>query len=125
MSNKNQVWSNLIAVTFTMIMIYIICFANNEPQMSYVKGFLLYHMISFLIQLNANCLICGSVYDESDKLLAALDSIDINTDSDDKAFRETLLFLSMSRDLKFGFSIGGFMPLKRTTLLSVCYKSCK
>jgi hypothetical protein len=60
----------------------------------------------------------GLVYEETDKLYAVLDNInpkDINEDE----WKEVRMLKSMSRETKFWFTIEGFVPLKKTTLLSV------
>ena len=102
-----------------MLQVYILIKSENIPELNYVKKHLFCYMIQYLFQLNANCLINDLVYEESDKLLAAIDSIDISTQSDGQEFREALLFMSMSREKKIGFTVGGFMPLRKVALLSV------
>jgi hypothetical protein len=58
------------------------------------------------------------VHEEADKLLSCLDDISIST-STRSTFKEVIIFMSMSRSLKFGFSIAGVMLFKKTALTSV------
>ena len=72
------------------------------------------------IKLNISCFVNGLVYDESEKLLSCMDSVDITRmNTNDPDFREIQLFMTISRSFKCGFTIGGIMPFRKTTLLSV------
>ena len=71
-------------------------------------------------KLVISCFVNGLVYDESDKIMATLDNINAH-DINDYQYRELLLFKSISRESNFGFSIGGFAPLRKTTLIQVFY----
>ena len=103
-----------------MLQMYILIEIKPDPEFNFLKVVLWYSTLYYVVQLNANCLISGLVHDEADHLLSALDDFQFTgKETDDMAYKESLLFMSMSRDLKIGPTIGGFMPLKRTTLLSV------
>jgi hypothetical protein len=67
-------------------------------------------------------LIHDMTYEESEKLFFTLEEINVSDDSvDEKIFREMLYFKSQTSDSKFGFTIAGFMPFKKFTLLSVSF----
>ena len=104
-----------------MIQIYVLtCVGKESLLLVRIKEMMIYFVCEQLLKLNANCIINGLVYEESEKLLSVMDSIDIsNTKADEQDFREAIVFMAMSREIKFGFTIGGFMPLRKTTLLSV------
>lgn len=69
-------------------------------------------------KLIIDCLINCLLYDESDRVMAALDDFS-DRDLNDRQFRELLLFKSISRKTRFGFTIEGFAPLRKTILIPV------
>ncbi len=107
-----------ISVSMCSIMLQIHVMAENNPILGqYVTGFA-FGTVFEILKLIISCFINGLVYEENDKIYAVLDKInpkDINEDE----YKEVLLFKTTSRKTKFGFTIGGFAPLKKTTLLSV------
>ena len=112
--------STLTAMVCVMIQLYILIEFKNIPEMAVAKILLFNFMVQALTQLNANCIINGWTHDGSEQLLRAVDTIDVlNTLPDDPTFREVMLFMAMNRDSKIGFTIGGLMPLRKSTLLSV------
>ena len=74
---------------------------------------------SGVTELVISCLVCGSLHERADKLYAVLDKIDSNCLSQIEC-KEWLMFKAMDRNTSFGFTIGGFAPLRKTTLISVC-----
>jgi len=99
-----------------MLQIHII--ADNNPILShYSSGFAL-GTVSEIFKLIISCFTNGLVYEQNDKIYAVLDNINPK-DIDEDEYKEVLMFKTMSRETKFGFTIGGFAPLKKTTLLSV------
>ncbi len=70
------------------------------------------------IKLIGNCLINGLVPDEAEKLLSCLDDISISK-STTPAFKEMVIFMSINKNLKFGFSIAGIMLFRKKALTSV------
>ncbi len=100
------------------IMLQIYAMAENNPILRFYVSAFAFGTISELLKLIISCLINGLLYEENDKIYAVLDKInpkDINEDE----YKEVLMFKTMSRETKFGFTIGGFAPLKKTSLLSV------
>jgi hypothetical protein len=65
-----------------------------------------------------SCFVNGLVHEESDKIFAVLDKVKAQ-DLNDIEFKELLLFRTLSRETKFGFTIGGFAPLRKSTLIPV------
>ena len=75
--------------------------------------------VSYATQLIISCFICGSVGDRITKLNAVLDNVDEN-DLSDKAYKEWLMFATVMRNTRtFGFTIGGFAVLNKSTLIAV------
>jgi len=100
-----------------MFEIYILSHFNNMHENALKRYFLMNSIISTL-RLILYCLVNGKVFDESDKLYVALN--DINS-TNDIMFKEVINFRTLCLQLPNGFTIGGLMPLRRTTLLSVKY----
>jgi hypothetical protein len=65
-----------------------------------------------------SCFVNGLVHEESDKIFAVLDKVKAQ-DLNDIEYKELLLFRTISRETKFGFTIGGFAPLRKSTLIPV------
>ena len=59
------------------------------------------------IQLILNCFINGMIFDETQKLIYDLDNININVQNR-KLFRALIFFRTSIRQIKYGFTIGGF-----------------
>jgi len=110
---------NVIFEMFSILtQIYILIIYGNYEFINKFSGTLLFSSVSNGLKLIGNCLIHGMVHEEADKLLSCLDDISIST-STRSTFKEVIIFMSMSRSLKFGFSIAGVMLFKKTALTSV------
>ncbi len=107
-----------ISVSMCSIMLQIHVMAENNPIFAQFAILLSIGTLSEIFKLIISCFINGLVHEENDKIYAVLDNIN-SKDIDEHEYREVLLFKTMSREIKFGFTIGGFAPLKKTTLLSV------
>jgi hypothetical protein len=79
---------------------------------------LLFCFVVNWIKVIGNCLFNGLVHDEADELLSCLDDISISKLTK-SAFEEVVIFMSISRNSKFGFSIAGLMLFRKTALTSV------
>ena len=80
--------------------------------------FLLITSTSSSIKLVISCLINGLVHEESEDIYAVLDNMNVE-DMDERNYKKWLIFKNISREIKFGFTIGGFAPLRKTTLIPV------
>jgi hypothetical protein len=103
-------------------MLQIHAMAENNPIVAQFVTFFAFGTVSEIFKLIISCFTNGLVYEENDNIYAVLDNInskDINEDQ----YKEVVLFKTMSRETMFGFTIGGFAPLKKTTLLSVIQNS--
>jgi hypothetical protein len=110
---------NVTLEMFSMLtQIYILIIYGNYEFIKKFSGTLLFSSVSNGLKLIGNCLIHGMVHEEADKLLSCLDDISISK-STKSTFKEVTILLSMSRSLKFGFSIAGIMLFKKTALTSV------
>ncbi len=107
-----------ISVSMCSIMLQIHAMAENNPILAQFATFFAFGTITEILKLITTCFTNGLVYEETDKIYAVLDKINPK-DIDEDEYKEVLMFKTMSRETKFGFTIGGFAPLKKTTLLSV------
>jgi len=101
-------------------MLQIHAMTVNNPILRQCATHFAFGTTTEIWKLIISCLINGLVHEENNKILiyALLDNISPK-DIDEDEYKELLTFKSMSRETKFGFTIGGFAPLKKTTLLSV------
>ncbi len=107
-----------ISVSMCSIMLQIHVMAENNSILGQYATLFAFGTVSEILRLIISCLINGLVYEETDRIYAVLDNINPK-DIDEDEYKELLLFKAISRETKFGFTIGGFAPLKKTTLLSV------
>ncbi len=107
-----------ILASMCSIMLQIHAMAENNPILRQYATIFAFGTTTEILKLIISCLINGLVHEENDKIYAVLDNIRPK-DIDEDEYKELLTFKSMSRETKFGFTIGGFATLKKTTLLSV------
>ncbi len=113
---------NLINVTFeiysVMTHIYILINYRHYEVIRKFAATLLFCFVVNCIKAIGNCLINGLVPDEAEILLSCLDDILVSK-STTSAFKEMVIFMSINKNLKFGFSIAGIMLFRKTALISV------
>lgn len=107
-----------ITIAGLLLQIYVFSVSKKYRALKTFSYTLVFGLVLNAIKLVLNCLINGKIHDASDKMMACLDNIKAEH-LDDAGFKETLLFMSSAKELKFGFTIAGLMPLRKTTLLSV------
>lgn len=73
-------------------------------------------------QLMLNCFINGTLIEEVQHLKCDLDNIHINV-NDHQIYESFIAFKMSIRNIKSGFTIGGFAPFNKLTLLQVNFKS--
>ena len=85
---------------------------------------LAYMQVMFITTLSCignmiiTCYVCGSVHEKFEQIYAILDEFNAN-DLSDYEFKDWVMFNSISSKTPFGFTIGGFAPIRKTTILSV------
>jgi hypothetical protein len=103
-----------------MLDIYVVTFGIHFQSFRGITKSLKLESVVNAIKLIISCLIHGSVYEETEKLYFIFDELDISYKNlDENGYKEVLYFKSQTIDSKFGFTIAGTIPFKRTTLLSV------
>ncbi len=73
---------------------------------------------SAVLEMIISCCVCGSVHEKSEHIYGILDEFNAN-DLTDNELKEWFMFKSISSKTTFGFTIGGFAPIKKTTIISV------
>ena len=101
-----------------MASVYIGLFAYKLNLIKKMFAITLVFQVQQLIQLILNCFINGNVYEETIKLLSHLDNININA-NDDQFCKALILLRTSINKTKCGFTIGGFAPWNKLTLLQV------
>jgi putative effector of murein hydrolase len=101
-----------------MFNIYGIAILTNFKAIKeYSKSFA-FKSITSTIKLIISCFINGLVHEESDRIYAVLDRLN-GENLDEKEYKEWIMFKNVSKETMFGFTIGGFAALKKTTLIPV------
>ena len=106
------------SITYLMLDIYVITVGSQFQLFKELSAIVTLESVINAFRLIISCLIHGLVYDENESLYLSFDELDICYKDLDQN-KEVLYFKSQTIDLKFGFTIAGTIPFKRTTLLSV------
>ena len=101
-----------------MLDIYFVSIITTIPQMVGAAEIMAFTAFALVLELVISCSICGAVHESADQIYAILDSFNGN-DLSDFEFKEWLMFKNISRKTKYGFTIGGFASIRKTTLISV------
>jgi hypothetical protein len=105
-----------------MLDIYVITVGAQFQIFKEISANLTLQSVINAVKLIITCLIHGLVYEETDSLYLSFDELDISHKNlDENGYKEALYFKSQTIDSKFGFTIAGTIPFKRTTLLSVLF----
>jgi hypothetical protein len=111
---------SILTISMIMLWIYMTAIGMSNNIINSVSKALRFTTTICVIKMITSSLIHDMTYEESEKLFFTLEEINVSDDSvDEKIFREMLYFKSQTSDSKFGFTIAGFMPFKKFTLLSV------
>ena len=110
---------NLKTIYAVLFIIYALSSINEHPKMITLIQIMAFSTALSVVELISSCIVCGSLHDTSHRIYAALDAFDANKLSEFE-FKEWLMFKNVSRKTEFGFTIGGFASLKKTTLIAVC-----
>jgi len=103
-----------------MLQIYITIVDLRDKELNSLSVLLILNFVMIIIKTIANFLIHGLVYEETAKFFSSLEDLDISTRiKDENEFKEYLCFKTQNNDSKLGFTIAGFVPYKKSTLLSV------
>jgi hypothetical protein len=120
--DESIAWVLIIDITVTMVAImlniWMISLSDDSPIVkSHLEGFA-FVTITSSIKLVISCFINGLVHEESERIYSVLDNFNAE-DFDANEYKEWLMFKNISKEKMFGFTIGGFAPLRKTTLIPV------
>lgn len=107
---------NLLTI---FLMIYVVTQIGHYPQMVGFSYIWVTATASGVTEMVISCLVCGRLHERADKLYAVLDKIDSNCLSRIQ-YKDWIMFKTIDRKTRFGFTIGGFASLRKTTLITVC-----
>jgi hypothetical protein len=112
----------IIDITETMVAIMLniwtISLSDDSPIIKEnLEGFA-FNTITSSVKLVISCFINGLVHEESERIYSVLDNFKAE-DFDANEYKEWLMFKNISKEKMFGFTIGGFAALRKTTLIPV------
>ena len=116
--NLTLIAINLLVMFTILSNIYQLTIIRSVEQFDFLAKILIYSTTVVVLQLVFSCIICGSVHKKSDKISDVLDRIKTCLLSDSQ-YRDWLSFKNICHNKSFGFTIGGFAALKKTTLIAV------
>ncbi len=120
--DESIAWVLIIDITETMVgimlNIWMISISNDSPIIKSRLEGLAFITITSSIKLVVSCFINGLVHEESERICSVLDNSNAE-DFDANEYKEWLMFKNISKEKMFGFTIGGFAPLRKTTLIPV------
>ena len=90
----------------------------KNREIAFVFNMLIASTIAAVIEMLLSSLICGSVHEKCEHIYVVLDELTEN-DFNDYEYNEWLLFKNIDTKTTFGFTIGGFAPIRKTTLIKV------
>jgi hypothetical protein len=115
-------WVLIIDLTETivgvMINIYVYSISGNNEVMKKHLSYYAFKSTTSVIKLIIGCYINGLVHEESDRIYSVLDESKARN-LNDFEYKEWLMFKNVSKDQNFGFTVGGFAPMRKTTLIPV------
>jgi hypothetical protein len=115
-------WVLIIDITVTMVAIMLniwtISLSYDSPIIKeHLEGFT-FNTISSSIKLVISCFMNGLVHEESERIYSVLGNFN-SGDFDANEYKKFLMFKNISKETMFGFTIGGFASLRKTTLIPV------
>ena len=111
--------TTLITIVNLMFCIYLLTLVGALPYMSTFTNSIGFSSVSCGLQLIITCFMCGLVGDKCVDIMDTLNGMNTR-DMTDREYREWHTFATVMRNTRtFGFTIGGFAALNKSTLISV------
>ncbi len=118
--NLMQSIDMFITISGIMLQIYLFTVGSEIKILKDMSSTFIFSTIMISSRLIINCLIHGSVFEETEKLFSLLDEMNVSVDSmNENDFREALYFKTQANSPKLGFTIAGLVPFRKITLISV------
>ena len=109
---------NSLMIFTIMSYIYLLSVMYHIVKLEKIAISLFNSLTASITILIINCYICNSVHQKSGQILKALSRIQTNLLSD-REYKDWLTFVQICSKTSFGFTIGGFASLRKTTLIAV------
>ena len=107
-----------MAIFSIIFNVYATNIMKSVPQMVNFAKLLHFATYATLTDMIVSFWICGQTHQRSDEIHELLDELSANSLSDYE-YNEWLKFKIIDRKTRIGFTIGGFVPIKCTSLLAV------
>ena len=107
-----------MAIFSIIFNVYATNIMKSVPQMVNFAKLLHFATYATLTDMIVSFWICGQTHHKSDEIHELLDELSANSLSDYE-YNEWLKFKIIDRKTRIGFTIGGFVPMKFTSLLAV------
>ena len=101
-----------------MLSIWAFALATTHPSLQKLSNQFVFNAISSTFKLLITCSVNGLVYEESDAIHRVLDRISADS-LNEMDYKELVLLKSISMEQNIGFTVGGFAPLRKCTLIQV------
>ena len=108
----------LLSIFFLMVNVYDLSLISIEPGMKVFLKIGSFTTITSIVELFIMCFICGSLRSKSSSVNRVLDDLSQNVLSDNEC-NQWLVLKNVCNNSEFGFTIGGFANLEKTTLIPV------
>ena len=108
----------LLSIFFLMVNVYDLSLISIEPGMKVFLKIGSFTTITSIVELFIMCFICGSLRSKSSSVNRVLDDLSQNVLSDNDC-NQWLVLKNVCNNSEFGFTIGGFANLEKTTLIPV------
>ena len=108
----------LSSIYIQMVNAYDLSLISIEPNMKNLIEFNSFSTITSIAELVLMCFICGSLHSKSSEVNRVLDDFSPNILSDNEC-NQWLVLKNVCNNSEFGFTIGGFANLEKTTLIPV------
>ena len=109
---------NMATIYSAMVNIYVLAISSKKQETQTFANILVFCTMASIVELIVSCFICGCVHQKSQQIHKTLDKINSN-DLSESEYKEWLMFKTITSEGSFGFTIGGFASLKKTTLIPV------
>ena len=109
----------IYSIAGVMINIYIFTIHKSMNHITVFSYNCLLTAIIITIEICVSSLICGSTHSKTRQVHTVLDDLTDRTDLSDHNLNQWIVWKNVSADSTIGFTIGGFAPINKQTLIAV------
>lgn len=117
-----HIFDCLSTILSVMLSIYVFVMVNhlNDPYVKESMFIYLYSSLYCTSKIVITCLVHGMVYERIEQLMQSFQELDVSCEAmSENCFREIIQFAHNTTNLRIGFTIAGFAPFNKSTLLAV------